>query len=88
MFVFVKTQRKEILNLGFYARIRCREPHGYGEKHQIVATIQPTIRGDRTENEVVIASFETKEEADTALDDLFEAIDHNKRTWNVNQEPN
>ena len=88
MFVFVKTQTKEILNLGFYARIRCRTDHSYGGKHQIVATIQPTIRGDRTENEVVIASFETKELAEEALDDLFKAIDQNKRTWNVNPESN
>ena len=80
--MFVRTEDEQIINLGFYARIKC---YSAGTRHEIHASTKSSIRGDSGGYEVCVASFEKKEQADAALDNLFDAMRKEKPVWDANE---
>ncbi len=78
--MFIMTEKHEIINLNYYARIKVNG-------NEIKASVKPTILGDKgdTSVSITVASFDAPMDADYALYDLFKAIaDCNKPIWNVN----
>ena len=78
--MFVRTEDEQIINLDFYARIRC---YSAGEKHEIHASTKPSLRGDSGGYEICIARFEKEEQVDAAFDNLFDAMRKNRPIWDA-----
>ena len=78
--MFVRTEDQQILNLDFYARIRC---HSFEQRHEIYATTNPSLKGDANAHEVCIAKFEGKGHVEGAFDSILDAIRKNKPVWDA-----
>lgn len=78
--MFIMTEKHEIINLNYCARIKVNG-------NEINASVEPTILGDKGDQlvSITVASFDAPMDADYALYDLLKAItDGNKPIWNVN----